>query len=47
MALLKACNTIPELYQFLTEEYKPEAERFVLHRKVEGKYKGITYNELK
>ena len=47
MALLKACSTIPELYQFLTEEYKPEAERFVLHRKVEGKYKGITYNELK
>ena len=47
MALLKACSTISELYQFLTEEYKPEAERFVLHRKVEGKYKGITYNELK
>jgi len=47
MALLKSCSTIPELYQFLTEEYKPEAERFVLHRKVEGKYKGITYNELK
>ncbi len=47
MALLKACSTIPELYQFLTEEFKPEAERFVLHRKVEGKYKGITYNELK
>jgi long-chain acyl-CoA synthetase len=47
MALLKACSTIPELYLFLTEEYKPKAERFVLHRKVEGKYKGITYNELK
>ena len=47
MALLKACSTIPELYQFLTEEYKPAAEAFILHRKVEGKYKGITYNELK
>ncbi len=47
MALLKACSTIPELYQFLTEEYGPTTENFVLHRKVEGKYKGITYNELK
>ena len=47
MALLKVCSTIPELYLFLTEEYKPKAERFILHRKVEGKYKGITYNELK
>ncbi len=47
MALLKACNTIPELYQFLTEEYKPAAEDFIIHRKVDGKYKGISYNELK
>ncbi|NNG27088.1 MAG: long-chain fatty acid--CoA ligase, partial [Ignavibacteriaceae bacterium] len=41
------CSTIPELYQFLTEEYKPTADAFILHRKVEGKYKGITYKELK
>jgi long-chain acyl-CoA synthetase len=47
MALLKACSTIPELYQFLTEEYGPTTENFVIHRKVDGKYKGISYNELK
>jgi long-chain acyl-CoA synthetase len=47
MAILKACETIPELYRFLTEEYSPKDEGYVIKRKVDGEYKGITYNELK
>lgn len=47
MALLKACKTIPELYRFLTEEYGPKQDGYVIKRKVDGEYKGITYIELK
>ncbi len=47
MALLKACKTIPELYRFLTEEYGPKQEGYVIQRKVDNEYKGITYLELK
>ncbi len=47
MALLKACKTIPELFRFLTEEYKPDDEGFVIKRKVDEEYKGIIYKELK
>ena len=47
MAILKACKTIPELYRFLTEEYGPKQEGYVIQRKVDNEYKGITYPELK
>jgi long-chain acyl-CoA synthetase len=47
MAILKACKTIPELYRFLTEEYGPKQERYVIKRKVGEEYKGLTYPELK
>jgi long-chain acyl-CoA synthetase len=47
MAILKACKTIPELYRFLTEEYGPKEDGYVIKRKVDDEYKGITYLELK
>jgi len=45
MALLKANKTIPELFVFLTEEYK--VDRKFLFRKVNGAYEGISYKEFK
>lgn len=45
MALLKACKTIPELFLFLTEEYGKGSSRFLMKRKVDNEYKGITYDE--
>lgn len=48
MALLKACKTIPELFEFLTDDYGVKhPEKFIISRKVDGKYAGITYAELK
>lgn len=47
MALLKAFNTIPELYRYLTEDYGLKKGGHVIQRKVEGEYKGIGYKELK
>jgi len=45
MALLKNNKTIPELFKFLTEEYKNDKK--FLFRKVNGIYEGITYKEFK
>ena len=45
MALLKANKTIPDLFVFLTEEYK--VDKKFLFRKVNGVYEGISYQELK
>ena len=45
MALLKANKTIPDLFVFLTEEYK--VDKKFLFRKVNGVYEGINYNEFK
>jgi long-chain acyl-CoA synthetase len=45
MALLKANKTIPELFVFLTEEYK--VDRNFLFRKINGAYEGISYKEFK
>ena len=47
MSIKKECKTIPELFVFLTEEYGKTAKNFLLMRKVEGKYEGITYQEFK
>ena len=47
MALLKACKTIPELYEFLTEDYGKQAKNFLMMRKVNKKFLGITYSEFK
>jgi long-chain acyl-CoA synthetase len=45
MALLKANKTIPELFVFLTEEYK--VDKKFLFRKVNGIYEGYNYKEFK
>ena len=47
MALLKSCKTIPELFEFLTDEYGKTAKNFLMMRKVDGKYTGISYQEFK
>ncbi len=45
MALLKNCKTIPELFLFLSEEYGKSTSRFLMQRKVNNEYQGITYDE--
>ncbi|HED09033.1 MAG TPA: long-chain fatty acid--CoA ligase [Ignavibacteria bacterium] len=47
MPLLKECKTIPELFNFLTTEYGPKSNGFVMKYKVDGKYTGITYEEFR
>ncbi len=47
MPLLKECKTIPELFDFLTTEYGPSTDSFVMKYKVDGKYTGITYEEFR
>lgn len=47
MAILKACRTIPELFLFLTERYSGINDKFVIKRKVENEYIGITYDEFR
>lgn len=47
MALLKATKTIPEMFEFLTDEKRSKARDILLMRKVEGKFEGITYREFK
>jgi long-chain acyl-CoA synthetase len=47
MALLKATKTIPELFEFLTEEWHRENRDILLMKKIEGKFQGITYSEVK
>lgn len=47
MALLKEFNTIPELYRFLTEDYGVKKGGYVIQRKVDNVYKGISYKEMK
>ena len=47
MPLLKVNKTVPELFEFLTEEYANRTKSFVMMHKVDGKYIGITYNKFK
>ncbi|MEJ2195630.1 MAG: long-chain fatty acid--CoA ligase [Ignavibacteriaceae bacterium] len=47
MALLKACQTITELYQFLSDEYRSRPDKDLLRYKVDGKYIGISYSKFK
>jgi long-chain acyl-CoA synthetase len=47
MAVLKDFRTIPELYEYLTEDYGKNSDRFVMMRKVNEKYEGITYPQFK
>jgi len=47
MPLLKDCKTIPELFDFLTTDYGPKSNSFVMKYKVDGKYQGIDYNQFR
>ena len=47
MALLADFKTIPELFVYLTGDYSKKAPNPLMHRKVDGKYKGISYAEFK
>jgi len=47
MPILKVCETIPELFEFLTEDYAKQTKSFVMMHKVNGKYQGITYEKFK
>ena len=47
MALLKACDTITEVYRFLTEEYGKTVDKDLLRYKVDNKYTGISYSKFK
>ena len=47
MPILKVCETIPELFEFLTEDYAKQTKSFVMMHKVDGKYQGITYEKFK
>ena len=47
MPLLKECKTIPELFDFLTTDYRPKSNSFIMKYKVDGKYIGITYEEFR
>lgn len=47
MPLLKVCYTVPELFQFLTEEYVNRTKSFIMMHKVDGKYSGISYQQFK
>ncbi|NWF90271.1 MAG: long-chain fatty acid--CoA ligase [Ignavibacteriaceae bacterium] len=47
MALLANFKTIPEMFVFLTEEYGKQTTKNLMYRKVDNKYKGISYGEFK
>ena len=47
MGLLKNCHTIPQLYEYLTEEYGKTADKPLIMRKVAGKFEGISYQDFK
>lgn len=47
MPILKPYKTIPELYEFLTEDYGVKMERPLLKHKVNNQWVGISYSQLK
>ena len=47
MALLKACDTITEVYRFLTEEYGKTVDKDLLRYKFDNKYTGVSYSKFK
>ena len=47
MALLKACDTITEVYRFLTEEYGKTVDKDLLRYKFDNKYIGVSYSKFK
>lgn len=47
MAIPATFQTIPELFRYLTEEYSKETNSYILKHKVDGKYIGISYDQLR
>ncbi len=47
MAIQANFNTIPQLFKYLTEEYSKETNSYVLKHKVDDKYVGISYDQLR
>ncbi|HUX59960.1 MAG TPA: long-chain fatty acid--CoA ligase [Ignavibacteriaceae bacterium] len=47
MAILKACKTIPELFVFLTNRFENTPGKYVIQRKVDNKFVGISYKEFR
>jgi long-chain acyl-CoA synthetase len=45
MPSLKPFSTIPELFKYLTDEFRNVPGKYIMHAKENGKYKGITYKE--
>jgi long-chain acyl-CoA synthetase len=41
------CKTIPELFEYLTEDFGKKTDKPLMKRKVEGKYEGVSYSEFK
>jgi len=41
------CKTIPELFEYLTEDYGKKNERPVMYKKINDKFEGIKYSEFK
>lgn len=39
------CKTIPELFEYLTEDFGKKTDKPLMKRKVEGKYEGVSYSE--
>ncbi len=42
-----SCKTIPQLYEYITEVYGKKTDKFYMFRKVNDKFEGIKYSELK
>ena len=42
-----SCKTIPELFEYLTEDFGKKTGKPLMKRKVDGKYEGISYSEFK
>lgn len=47
MAIPATFNTIPHIFKYLTEEYSKETNSYILKHKVDGKYVGITYDQMR
>ena len=45
MPSLKPFKTIPELFEYLTEKFQNDPQKFIIHVKENDKYRGITYKE--
>lgn len=47
MAIPASFKTIPHLFKYLTEEYSKETNSYILKHRVDGKYVGITYDQMR